>query len=144
MKRLTETDSIMLPFDSQNPPATDEEIETLEEVAGLSLPPIYQALLKYSNGGEWPIEIPPFIFVMFDVDTVIGNLTGTDFAQVYPDCLPIGGDGMTEYIALDFSGGGEPRVVAIDATESDLAEALYLMTDTLDEFVKSIGREFEE
>lgn len=134
----------MLPFDSQHPSATDEEIETLEEVAGLTLPPVYQALLKYSNGGEWPIDISPFIFVMFNVDTVIGNLTGTDFTEAYPGCLPIGGDGMTDYIALDFSGGGEPRVVAIDATENNPAEALYLMTETLDEFVKSIGCELED
>ncbi len=133
-----------LPFDSQTPPATDEEIETLKSVSPHELPPVYLALLKYTNGGEWPINVAPFVFVMFDTDTVVGNLTGTDFGEVYPDCVPIGGDGMSEYIALDFSEPGPPRIVAIDATEEDQSSALYPVKNSLEEFIRIIGQEPED
>lgn len=132
-----------LPFDRQNPPATDEDIETLKSVSPHELPPVYLALLKYTNGGEWPISMAPFTFVMFETNVVVGNLTGTDFGEVYPHCVPIGGDGMSEYIALDFSEPGPPRVVAIDATEEDQSSALYPVTNTLEEFIREIGKEPE-
>ncbi len=138
-----------LPFESQSPSASEEEIEALEEAVGITLPPIYKALLTYSNGGEWPLDISPFTFYMFDVDTVIGNLTGTDFTEAFPDCLPIGGDGMSEYIALAFTSEDDeveedPLVVAIDAMADNAKDALYPVAKSLSEFVRHIGKEYEE
>lgn len=134
-----------LPFDAQNPPASDEDIERLEEVMGLPVPPVYALLLRYSNGGEWPIDLEPFTFVMFDVDTIITNLTGTDFTEAYPGFLPIGGDGMSEYIALDLNLEDEagPRVVAIDALEENPETAIYPVADTVEAFAAHIGKQAE-
>lgn len=133
-----------LPFSSQNKPAEDDEIAALKEVAGFPLPSSYIALLQYSNGGEWPIPVSPFSFLLFEVDAVIGNMQGTDFTEVYPDCVPIGGDGMSEYVALDFSEDGPPRVVAIDAMEDDRSEALYPVANSFEAFLALIGQESEE
>lgn len=134
-----------LPFDAQNPPASDEDIENLEEVMGGSVPPVYALLLRYSNGGEWPIDVEPFTFVMFDVDTIINNLTGTDFTDAFPGFMPIGGDGMSEYIALDLNGEDEasPRVVAIDALEEEAEAAIYPVADTIEAFAAHIGKQAE-
>lgn len=130
-------------FASQAEPASDEELGELAEVSGQILPETYLSLLKYSNGGEWPIAVEPFEFMLFDVRTVIGNLIGTDFTEVFPDCVPIGGDGMSEYVALDFA--TKPvRVVAIDATDEDPEASLYPVAATFEEFVAFIGRDPEE
>ncbi|MAK60186.1 MAG: hypothetical protein CMK09_04330 [Ponticaulis sp.] len=130
-------------FEAQKPPASDEALGELTDTFGHILPESYLALLKYSNGGEWSLAVEPFDFVLFEVPIVIGNLRGTDFTEVFPDCLPIGGDGMTEYIALDFS-IKPARVVAIDATEDDPETAIYPVSASIEEFISLIGTEPEE
>ena len=62
---------------------------------------------------------------------------------ILPDCVPIGGDGMSEYVALDFA-TKPARVVAIDATDEDPEASLYPVAATFEEFVALIGREPEE
>ncbi|HBH89511.1 SMI1/KNR4 family protein [Ponticaulis sp.] len=131
-------------FDAQNPPVDDGEITALEELLDAPLPENYKALLKYSHGGEWPIPVAPYDFVMFEVDTVIGNLTATDFAEAFPGLLPIGGDGMSDYIALDFTGGGAAKVVGVDAVESAPEDAVYPIAETLEAFLEMVGQAPEE
>ena len=131
-------------FERQNPPVDDSEITALEELLDAPLPANYKGLLMYSHGGEWPIPVAPYDFVMFEVDTVIGNLTATDFAEAFPGLLPIGGDGMSDYIALDFTGGGAAKVVGVDAVESAPEDAVYQIAETLEAFLEMVGQAPEE
>lgn len=84
-------------FESQASSTTEADLNRLREVLGKDLPTLYDELLKFSHGGEWLLPVEPFTFSMFRVEQVIGNPTGTDFAECYPGLLPIGGDGMGVY-----------------------------------------------
>lgn len=127
-------------FTAQKSPATEAELAPLISATEFVLPDRYLYLLRHSHGGEWPLPVWPFTLDLFTVDTIIRNLTATDFGEVYPDFLPIGGDGMSAYICLDFRETSGPAVVAIDASEDDNPNAAERLADTFDAFVTLIGR----
>lgn len=127
-------------FDCQAEGASEEELEELQELCEGILPDEYLSLLAYSNGGEWSLPVMPHCFVLFEVKTVIGNLVGTDFTEVFPNCVPIGGDGMTDYVALRFR-GEKIDIVGIDATEDDVDTATYPIASSFADLMAMVGRE---
>ena len=53
------------------PPASEVEIALLESKARAELPTEYLELLRFSNGGEGPLALPPLWFQLY----AFGNLT---------------------------------------------------------------------
>src|SRR5947208_12020655 len=54
-----------------NPPASEVEIALLESRARANLPAEYLELLRFSNGGEGPLALPPLWFQLYAVKDCI-------------------------------------------------------------------------
>jgi len=122
-------------------PATGLEIEQLSSSTGIDLPQEFLDLLKFSNGGEGDIALPPMIFQLDKIQDII-NLAKDDFYKnEFPNFLFFGGNGGLEMIAFDLQTKPHP-IVMIDQIGGE--ESATEIAPTIVEFIKAIGLEYKE
>lgn len=122
---------------SSRPPATEEAIELLQHAAPGALPKEYVALLRYSNGGEGPLALPPLYFMLYQAEYASEVNQSADQRELYPGHFVIGSNGGLETIAFDTRATEPWPIVMYDAvagTESDVTIA-----KNMEEFIRAIG-----
>jgi hypothetical protein len=95
-------------------------------------------LLRFSNGGEGPVALPPLVFVLDDVDFIIDCLKAPSTAQLYPGLLFFGSNGGLERIGFDTRGAAPPwPVVMMDPVAG--VESVVTIARDIEEFIQSVG-----
>ena len=121
--------------------ATDGEINQLINAVDFELPQKYLELLRFSNGGEGPLLVQPFNFVLDSINDAISMLSVEHYQISSPDHFIFGGNGGGELIAINVKTG---ESVSIDATNANLEEGSLLVAKCFEDFVKYIGVESEQ
>ena len=122
-------------------PATDLEIEQLSSLTEIDFPQEFLDLLKFSNGGEGDIALPPLLFQLDKIQDII-NLAKDDFYKnEFPNFLFFGSNGGLEMIAFDLRTKPYP-IVIIDPIGGE--ESAVEIAPTIVEFINAIGLEYKE
>jgi hypothetical protein len=124
------------------PGATEAELTRLVSKAPCALPIELLELLRFSNGGEGPIGLPPLCFCLDSVDEILGSLSDDFLATQFPGYLFLGSNGGLERIALDLrSEGGPWPIVMIDPIAGP--NSAEVIAPDLGSFIQAIGLEHE-
>jgi hypothetical protein len=121
------------------PKASEGEIAQLESQARAELPKEYLDLLRFSNGGEGPVALPPMWFQLYAVKDCIGLCQNSEIVELFPTFMFFGSNGGLESIAFDLRIGPPWPIVMIDqiaGSESARKIAPHIAT-----FVEAIGLE---
>ena len=121
--------------------ATDDELSSLVNHVDFELPQKYLELLKFSNGGEGPLSVQPFNFVLDNIEDTISMFSSEHYRNLYHGYFIFGGNGAGELMALKIRTG---EIISFDSTNSDLEEASLFVSKCFDEFVNYIGIEDEQ
>jgi hypothetical protein len=124
---------------SSRHPARKEEIEQLSQVAPGPLPNEYVALLRYSNGGEGPLALPPFYFMLYEVDLAREINENADQRELYPGYFVIGSNGGLEIVAFDTRGTLPWPIVAYDPVAG--TRSAVTIAKHMEEFIRAIGKD---
>jgi hypothetical protein len=127
---------------SARSPASDEAIEQLQHVAPGPLPKEYIALLRYSNGGEGPIALPPLYFMLYEAEYAITVNQIADQRELYPEHFVIGSNGGLETIAFDTRGSEPWPIVMYDPVAGDDSDVT--IARNMEEFIAAIGLENQQ
>jgi len=85
---------VNVPFKVTNPPASEEELDSLRRVVGLDLPPAYLELLRQSNGAECgPNDEPGDSLRILPVGELKTYNDGYGIQQRLPELLAFASDG---------------------------------------------------
>jgi hypothetical protein len=122
-------------------PASDVEIEQLVSSSRFEWPESFLALLRYSNGGEGDLALPPMWFKLFEVAEIIDLINDDFYKQQFPNFLIFGGNGGLEMIGFDLRKKTQP-ILMLDpiAGPSSSVE----IASNIDEFIDAVGLEFNE
>ena len=125
-----------------NPPASEAEIALLESKARAELPAEYLELLRFSNGGEGPLALPPLWFQLYPVNDCI-NLCHSNqhVLEQFPTFMFFGSNGGLESIAFDIRVGPPWRIVTVDQVAG--AESATAIAPSMAAFIQAIGLEAE-
>ncbi|MDT5060472.1 MAG: hypothetical protein QOH63_931 [Acidobacteriota bacterium] len=127
---------------SGNPPATEESILRLVQSCKVKLPDEYLDLLRFSNGGEGDLALPPLLFVLFDVDEILEMLEDSFYREEFPDFLFFGGNGGLEKIAFDVRKGVPYPIVTVDPIAG--SESAVEIAPNMAQFIEAIGLEYSD
>ena len=127
---------------SSRPPASEEGIARLQHAAPGVLPKEYVALLRYSNGGEGPIALPPLYFMLYEAEYANEVNQSADQRELYPGHFVIGSNGGLETIAFDTRATEPWPIVMYDAVAGN--ESDVTIAKSMEEFVVAIGLEYQE
>ena len=123
--------------------ATDQQIQFLLSKAPAALPDELIALLRFSNGGEGDLALPPLLFALDSVEQIVEGMQDPFYKQMFPGFLFFGGNGGLEKIALDLRAGTPPwPVVMIDPIAGP--ESAEVIAANFATFVTAIGHEYPE
>ena len=122
-------------------PATDLEIEQLSSLTEIDFPQEFLDLLKFSNGGEGDIALPPLIFQLDRIREIISLAEDDFYRNEFPNFLFFGGNGGLEMIAFDLRTKPYP-IVMIDPIGGE--ESAVEIAPTIAEFINAIGLEYKE
>lgn len=123
------------------PPAPETEIEELKNSVKIELPQEFLDLLRFSNGGEGNIALPPLIFKLDAIQEIINLQNDEFYREEFPDCFFFGGNGGLEIIAFDLR--KKPySVVMIDPISGE--ESAIEIAPNITEFIKAIGLEYKD
>src|SRR5882724_8625046 len=87
-------------------PASDADIAQLTERVQRELPTEYIELLRFSNGGEGPLALPPRYFALYSVKDCIALFhDNRHINEQFPSFMLFGGNGGIEYLAFDLRVG---------------------------------------
>lgn len=127
----------------RQPGASAEEIDHLLAATPCPLPEALVDLLRFSNGGEGDIALPPLLFMLDSVSEIIEGFQDAFLSEEFPGFLFFGGNGGLERIALDVRAGtsGIPIVMIDPIAGPDSAEEIA--PDFLT-FVTAIGLEYRD
>jgi hypothetical protein len=121
--------------------ASAEALSKLRAASHLPLPGKLYEFLAFSDGGEGPLPLNPFYFILTSAAVIADNLNSHVFEEFFRGFLIFGSNGGGEYIALDVRGDPPWPVVALDMTNIDIAESLMPLAPSFDEFVTLVGVE---
>jgi hypothetical protein len=124
---------------SGNPPASEENILRLIQSCKVKLPDEYLDLLRFSNGGEGDLALPPLLFVLLNVDEVLEMLKDNLYREEFPDFPFFGGNGGLEKIAFNLRNAEPYPIVMIDPI-AGLEGAVEIASD-MAQFFAAIGLE---
>jgi SMI1 / KNR4 family (SUKH-1) len=122
-------------------PATDLEIEQLLSSTKIDLPQEFLDLLKFSNGGEGDIALPPLIFQLYKIQEIIELAKDEFYQEYFPNFLFFGGNRGLEMTAFDLRTKLYP-IVMIDSISGE--ESAIETAPTIVEFINAIGLEYKE
>lgn len=123
-------------------PASETQIQELENVLGVSLPSEYIELLRLNNGGEGELTLSPFWFQLFDVESVITNASDDFYKTEFPGILFFGGNGGLESIGFDMRVKQPWPIVAIDSIAG--LDSLETISENIGDFIEAIGVRLEK
>jgi hypothetical protein len=116
-------------FDSQNtwhlqqPGATAEDIDRLEQLFGLGLPTDYRELISWSNGGDFIVG--KVYFRLWSIEDVERRNRILDVQRRIHGSLVIGNDAGDFLYLLDYVlGTDEPAFVELEAGNLDRSDAI--------------------
>jgi hypothetical protein len=127
---------------SGNPPASEDDILRLVESCRVKPPDEYLALLRFSNGGEGDLALPPLLFVLFDVDEALRTWSDSFYREEFTDFLFFGGNGGLEQIAFDLRRGEPYPIVMIDPIAG--SESAEEIAPDMARFIEAIGLEYAD
>lgn len=120
--------------------AAEHQLERLQTLSSVVLPEELLQLLRYSNGGEGDLAIPPGSFVLDPIEEIIACLERPFEREEFPGFLFFGGNGAGERLALDMRVGCSPwPVVMIDPIAGQ--ESAEQVAESFAFFVEAIGVE---
>jgi hypothetical protein len=90
------------------PGCADADLKRLSSASPVCLPDLLFDFLLFSNGGEGPLALPPLVFILDDVDFIIGNVMDLRTRELYPGLVLFGSNGGLERIAFDVRGTEPP------------------------------------
>ena len=123
------------------PSASEEEVKDLKNSIEIELPEEFLDLLRFSNGGEGDIALPPLIFILDNTQEIIGLQKDEFYKNEFPNYLFFGGNGGLEMIAFDLR--KKPySIVMIDPIAGE--ESAIEIAPNITEFIKAIGFEYKE
>lgn len=121
----------------RNQGATSADISLLESRARAALPQVYLELLRFSNGGEGPLALPPRWFQLYSVTDCIELCHSGSVLQEFPDFMFFGSNGGLESIAFDLREGPPWPIVALDQI-AGISSAQRIAAN-MSEFIQAIG-----
>ena len=127
---------------SSRPPPSEDAIEQLKQTAPDALPKEYLALLRYTNGGEGPLSLPPLYFLLYDTDLAREINHCADQQELYTGHFVIGSNGGAETIAFDTRAGKPWPIVMYDAVAG--TETEVTIANNMEEFIGAMGLEYQE
>lgn len=122
---------------SRRPPASEEAIERLRQESAGGLPKEYVALLRYSNGGEGPLALPPLYFMLYEAEYTSELNQSADQRKLYPGFLVFGSNGGLEAIAFDTRGKEPWPIVMYDPVAG--TESAVTIAENMGDFIRAIG-----
>lgn len=123
------------------PGAAEAQVQRLVSLAPVRLPGALLDLLRFSDGGEGELALPPGRFVLDPVEEIIRSLLDPGDRESYPGFVFVGGNGGLERIALDCRAGAEPwPVVMVDPVAGP--GSAEPVAPGFEAFANAIGLEF--
>lgn len=122
---------------SCGPPASEDAIERLGRAAPGVLPKEYVALLRYSNGGEGPLALPPLYFVLYKAEYTNELNQSVDQRELYPGFFVFGSNGGLETIAFDTRAREPWPIVMYDAVAG--TKSAETIAKKMEEFIHAMG-----
>lgn len=119
------------------PPAGEAAIDKLRQAVPVPLPEEYIALLRVSNGGEGPIDLPPLYFQLYDAE--YAGVLNREFLEEKPDSrfFVFGSNGGLEAISFDLREQAPWPIVMFDPIAG--TESAQIIATNTAEFVRAIG-----
>ena len=124
------------------PPASDDAIEQLRLASSLYHPEKYFELLRYSNGGEGPLALPPLYFMLYQAEYAADLNQSSDQREHHPEHFVFGSYGGLEAIAFDMRGEAPWPIVMYDPVAG--TESCVRIADTMEDFIQALGLKYEE
>lgn len=121
----------------RRPPATEASLAELRRIAGAALPEEYLELLRYSNGGEGPLALPPLVFMLYDAEFAAEVNSDGEHRAMYPGHFVIGSNGGLETIAFDTESGTPWRLVMYDAVPG--VSSAVVIAENMAAFLAAVG-----
>jgi hypothetical protein len=121
--------------------ASSAAIDMLANAAPVTLPSNLLNLLRFTNGGEGPLPVPPLWFILYPAEEMAQIERDGTFKEFFPGFFVIGGNGGGDAIALDFRSTTDSPVVSFDMTNIDLEESVCPIASNFDAFLELIGRD---
>jgi hypothetical protein len=109
--------------EAQSPGAATEALQVVQRTLGVTLPSDYLAFLSWSNGWEGFLGVD-YVELSSTDDVLIAN--DSDFRQLYPGVVSIGGDGGVETFALDHRQGDTAAGVLMFDRVAGLESAIWI------------------
>ena len=122
-------------------PATEADIALLESQTNTELPSEYLELLRFGNGGEGPLALPPLWFQLYTVKDCIALCLNQDILARFPAFIFFGSNGGLESIAFDLREGPPWRIVMVDQIAG--TESAEEIAPNIGAFIEAIGMETE-
>ena len=123
----------------RSPGASDDALAALRVVVPQVLPDEYYQLLSFSNGGEGPLPVGPFNFVLDSAEVTAYPKQVLFYEQIAPDMFVFGSNGADELVAFDLRGNSPPwPIVCFDGIAPE--ESVERIADSLAGFVSLIGK----
>ena len=119
-----------------NVPADEDEIAELRALVPFELPAEYVELLRYCDGGDGELDLPPLLFSMESIAESVEHNEAFHRDGFFADFWFIGTNGGLETIAFDLRTGPPYPIVMIDcnADGTDVKIA-----DDMAQFISKIG-----
>lgn len=123
------------------PSASEAEIEELKRSVEIELPREFLDLLRFLNGGEGDIALPPKNFILDETQEIISLRKDEFYKNEFPDFFIFGGNGGLEMIAFDLR--KKPfSIVMIDPIGGK--ESAIEIAPNITEFITAIGLEYKD
>jgi len=122
-------------------PLSLQALNRFKHTIDVELPAEYAQLLRYANGGEGDLALPPRWFVLFDVDRVQALYQDDFYRKQFPGLFFFGGNGGLEMIAFDTRRPSPWPIVAVDPI-AGMRSAMVIAPDLL-RFIEAVGLPYE-
>lgn len=123
-------------------PASEEAIERLQRQAPGPLPYEYLDLLRYTNGGEGPIALPPLYFMLYEAEYADELNQNADHRELNPGYFVFGSNGGLESIAFELREQESWPIVMYDSVAG--TESAVIIAKDMREFISAIGIDADE
>jgi hypothetical protein len=121
------------------PPGTEAAIRSLQRSAPIELPSEYLDLLRYSNGGDGPLALPPLYFMLYSAEFAAELNASAEHQDLYPRYFVFGSNGGLESIAFDMRAAKLCPVVVYDPVAG--VESAVVIAADMESFLSAVGIE---